>query len=379
MRVIWKMTTQSNRMIRHTFFTLLLVSVGTAVMAQSNYKEGSNSLARYMQSHDIKELESAKKFTDAAYKTRRDSSNAKNNILRAMIYSSLAYADSTRKIKSDKDHILVTEDAIKQLRRKDRDKFSSELNYVTQNLTAAYIFKANKELSEKKYNEAYQSYLEVNNLGANSDAVIYNLAQLASQAGKLDEAIGYQTQVIKNTDASAEKYLELADLYKRKKDMQSYLTTLESARTKFVDNKQILFQLIEIYGQNKSYAAIVPIIDQALLLEPENEELLYLAGYANENEGNIGRAKVYYQRLNELDNDNYGSNLALGLIFLNDFLKDKTNMEAQYNAQNYLLRANEIKPHDVSALKGLAMFYESAGDDSQLDRVNFLLNQLSNK
>jgi tetratricopeptide (TPR) repeat protein len=332
-----------------------------------------------MQSGEVKELESAKKFTDAAYKTRRDSSNTRNNVLRAMIYSSLAYADSTRKIKSDRDHILVAKDAVAKLRRKDLERYESELNYITQNLTAAYIFKANRELADKKYEEAYQSYLEVNKLGTNTEAVIYNLAQLANQAGKLDDAIGYQKQIIENTDADAEKYLELADLYKRKKDMQSYLTTLENARTKFVDDKQILFQLIEVYAQNKSYSAIVPIVDQALQLEPENEDLVYLAGYSNENEGNIGRAKTYYQRLCELDNDNYSANLALGLIFLDEFLKDTNNMEAQYNAQNYLLRANEIKPHDVSALKGLALFYKTSGDESQLDRVNFLLNQLSNK
>lgn len=366
-------------MIKKTFLGLLLLSIGTAAFGQSNYKEGSNSLARYMQSNDVKDLEAAKKFTDAAYKTRRDSSSTRNNVLRAMIYSSLAYADSTRKIKADKDHILVAKDAVARLRPKDKDSYSNELNYVKQNLTAAYIYKANQELAAEKFEDAYQSYLEVNKLGTNTTAVINNLAQLASRAGKLEEAITYQKQVIAETDADAEKYLELADLHKRKNDLQAYLTTLETARSKFLNNKQILFQLIEIYADNKSYSAIVPIIDQALQMDPESTNLLYLAGYANENEGNTSRAKTYYQRLNEIDNNNYSANLALGLIFLNEFLNDSDNMEAQYNAHNYLLRANEIKPHDVSALKGLAMFYKTAGDESQLDRVNFLLNQISNK
>lgn len=366
-------------MIKKTFLGVLLLSMGTAAIGQSNYKEGSNSLARYMQSNHVKDLEAAKKFTDAGYKTRRDSSSTRNNVLRAMIYSSLAYADSTRKIKSDKDHILVAKDAVTKLRPKDKESYSNELNYVTQNLTAAYIYKANQELAAQKFEDAYQSYLEINKLGTNTPAVIYNLAQLASRAGKLDEAITYQKQIVADTDVNAEQYLELADLYKRKNDMQAYLSTLETARSKYLDNKQILFQLIEIYGENKSYAAIVPIVDQALQMEPENTSLLYLAGYANENEGNTGRAKTYYQRLNEIDNNNYSANLALGLIFLNDFLKDSDDMESQYNAHNYLLRANEIKPHDISALKGLAMFYKTAGDDSQLDRVNFLLNQISNK
>ena len=364
--------------MKNILFSLLLVGIGTAAVGQSNYKEASNSLARYMQSGDVKQLETAKKFTDAAYKTRRDSSSSRNNLLRAMIYSSLAYADSTRKIKSDKDPILVAKEADARIRERDREKFSNEINYIHQNLIAAYIYKANKEIVEKKYADAYQSYLEVENLGNSTADVVYNLALLSSQAGKTDKSIGYYTTLIKETDASAAKYLELAELYKTKKDMQQYLSTLESARTKFPKNKQILFHLIEIYNLNKSYAAITPIIDEAVAYEPTNIDLIYLAGYANENIGNIDRAISYYQKIITLDSNNYSANLALGLIFLNNFLKNTHDLKDQYNAQNYLLKANEIKPYDISALKGLAMYYKTAGDESQLDRVNLLLNQLSN-
>src|SRR5690606_20233825 len=139
-----------------------------------------------------------------------------------------------------------------------------------------------------------------------------------------------------------------------------------------------LFQLVEIYNINKSYAAITPIIDEAIAYEPTNIDLIYLAGFANENQGNIDRAKTYYQKIIALDINNYSANLALELIFLNEFLKNSNDLENQYNAQNYLLKANEIKPYDISALKGLAMYYKTSGDESQLDRVNLLLNQLSN-
>lgn len=364
--------------MKNIIFSLLLLGIGTTVVGQSNYKEASNSLARYMQSSDVKHLESAKKFIDAGYKTRRDSSNSRNNVLRAMIYSSLAYADSTRKIKSDKDPILVAKEAEARIRPRDRERHETEINYIHQNLIAAYIYKANKEIVEKKYADAYQSYLEVEKLGTNTEDVIYNLALLASQAGKTKEAISYYSKLIKDTEADANKYLELAELYKKNKEEQQYLSILETARTKFPQNKQILFQLIEIYNANKSYGAITPMVDEAIAYEPDNIDLIYLAGYANENTGNMGQAKKYYQRIIQLDSNNYSANLALGLIFLNDFLKNINNLEDQYSAQSYLLKANEIKPYDIGALKGLALYYKTVGDDSQLDRVNLLLNQLSN-
>lgn len=354
---------------------LLILGIGT-VGAQSNYKESSNSFARYMKTSDIKELESAKKFIDAGYTLRRDSTNSRNNILRAMVYSSLAYADSTRKIKSHKDPIDIARDAVNRLRPRDKDKFSNEINYINQNLIAAYIYKANTEVNDKKFAEAYQSYIEVNKLGNDSEDIIYNLALLATRAGKSKEAIVYYKQIIKDADAT--KYLELAEIYKKDNDLQSYLSTLEEARNKFLDNKQVLFKLIEIYNINKSFSAITPIVDEAIAYEPNNIKLIYLAGYANESVGNIEASKVYYKKVIELDDNNYNANLALGLIYLNDFLKDSNNLEVHYNAQNYLLKANEIKPYDISALKGLALYYKTSGDEDQLDRVNLLLNQLLN-
>ncbi|MBL1407331.1 tetratricopeptide repeat protein [Sphingobacterium faecale] len=358
--------------------SLLLVTLSTTVVAQSNYKEGSNSFARYTQTGDMKQLESAKKFSDATFASKKDSLSSKNNMLRALVYSSLAYADSTRKVKTDRDPIDITLSTIGKLKPKDRNNYESELNYVTQNLTAAYIYKANKAIQGKDYEKAYNSFLKVEQLGAKSEDVLNNLALLAAQAGKTDEAIGYYNQIIQSTDADAGKYLALATLYELKKDQSLYLQTIQAARNKFQDNKKILFLLIQNYAVAQRYAAITPIIDEAIKYEPENTELLYLAGFANESEGNVSLAKKYYAKVIDLDENNYDANLAMGLIFLNQFLKDKNNLEAQYSAQEYLLKANGIQPYAINALKGLAMYYEAADDLDQLDRVNVLLNQLSN-
>jgi len=170
----------------------------------------------------------------------------------------------------------------------------------------------------------------------------------------------------------------LADVYRKLGDENSLLNTLETARGKFKGNKTVLLNLIQEFAHNNNYEAIVPIIDEAIKYEPENVDLNYLAGYANETMGRVAVAKRYYQKTLQLNPNNYEANLALGLIFLGDFLKDGNNTEAQYYSQNLLLKANEIRPYDVNALKSLSMYYEKSGDLAQLDRVNLLLNQLSN-
>lgn len=359
--------------------SIVLLSFSLTVEAQSNLKESSNSFARYTHTGDIKELESAKKFIDDAYKTRRDTMSSKNNILRALVYSSIAYADSTQKIKTPEDPIYITKRAVAKIKVRDKDNFESEFNYINQNLAAAYIYRANKSIAKKEYDKAYESFLEVDKLGNKSKDVTNNLALLASQAGKIDEAIIYYNTIIKDSDAEVSKYLALAKLYKEKGENQLYLNTLQDARVKFEDNKEVLFLLLQTFAENKFYSAIVVVIDEALKYEPENIDLYYLGGYSNESTNNIQAAKKYYEQVLNLNENNFDASLALGLIYLNEFLKNpKENFEAQYNAQDYLLKANGIKPYAINALKGLALFYETSEDEDQLDRVNLLLNQLSN-
>lgn len=360
------------------FASLVLLSLGLTVEAQSNYKESSNSFARYTHSGDIKQLESAKKFIDEAYKTKRDTINPKNNILRALIYSSIAYADSTQKIKTPQDPIIITNNALAKIKPRNRDNYESEINYINQNLSAAYIYRANKNIEKKEYEKAYNNFLEVDKLGDKSEDITNNLALLAAKAGKTDDAIRYYNSLISDTDADVSKYLALAKLYKDKGEKQLYLNTLQAGRKKFDNNKEILFLLIQVLSENKSYSSIVPIIDEAIKFEPNNIELYYLAGYANESTNHVAAAIKYYDKVLELDENNFDANLALGLIYLNDFLKDKNNLEAQYKAQDYLLMANSVRPYAVNALKGLALYYETTEDEDQLDRVKVLLNQLSN-
>lgn len=346
------------------------------IFAQSNYREASNNFALYTQTGELKHLQSAQKFVDAGYKTRRDSSNRSMNVLRAMVLSSIAYADSARTIKLNKDAVELTYTTLKRLKPRDRQIFESEIAYINQNLAAAHIFRANKALEKDEYDKAYKEFLQVQQLQAGNEDVQYNLALLAAQSGNTSVAIESYKKVIASNRKTAIQFLELSDLYKSTGRQGEMLKTLEAGRVAFPESKEILFQLIEAYTQNKNYAAIVPIIDEALKYEPENIGLNYLAGYSNEELGHTDKAKSYYEKSIQLDQNNYESNLALGLLYLNDFLRNGNNQEAQYNAQGYLLKANEIKPYAVNALKSLALYYQNTGENTQLDRVNILLNRL---
>ena len=360
------------------FICFVLLFGVAETSAQSNYKEGTNSFARYTQSGDIKHLESAKKFIDETYKNRRDANSARVNVLRAMIYSAMAYADSTRTLKNPSDPIDITYESLSKIKRRELENYPSEVSYVKQNLASSHLYNAKKALDKQDYAAAYDSYLKVRDLHIKEYDVTYNLAILAAQTGQYAAASAYYNNLLKRGDSPVEYYLQLADVHKKNGDNQAVLNILQVARTKFPENKEVLMNLIQLFAQNNEYKAIAPIIEEAINHEPDNIELNYLAGYANENVGNTDIAKRYYGKVLELDPNNYEANLALGLIYLSTFLQDSEDVESQYQAQNLLLKANEIRPYDINALKSLSLYYERSGDLAQLDRVKLLLNQLSN-
>jgi len=348
----------------------------TAV-AQSAYKESSNSFARYTQSGDMKNLQEAKKQIDKAYKTKRDSASTRVNIMRALIYSSLAYIDSNRTVGYDKDPIDETYHSLELINAKN-NYYGSEIRYVKQNLKAALIHQANKALNENEFDQAYSSFSRVHKLMPNNSEVLNNLALMAFQADKYEESIEYYKQILNAEWASPEHYQQLAEIYKRSENLQEQINVLEEGSQRFPDSKALIFELVDLYAKNKIYGALINRIDKALNFEPENIDLLYLAGFANQKQKNTEKAQRYYEQIISLDQNNYEANLALGLIALNKYLKDEEDYETQYEAQDYLLKANEIRPYEVNALRSLALYYEKSGDEVQLDRVNLLLNQLTN-
>ncbi|WP_293886442.1 MULTISPECIES: tetratricopeptide repeat protein [unclassified Sphingobacterium] len=366
--------------MKNLLISFLISASSLTVVAQSNLKEGSNSFALYTKTGEFKNLENARKFADAAFQSRKDSASVNNNLLRALVYSSLAVADSTRKQQYKMDPIDISIKSLKLLdQKKARRNFPAEMDYIRQNLAGAISYQAGIALKDGKFDKAYKAYLRIDSLGFKNNDLKYNLAVLSGKNKDYMNSIKYYNELIKSEQPKPNYFLELAHIYSLGGTKQDVLNVLEKGHVAFPENKQILFRLIDVYSANHSYDAILNVIADAIRLEPENVELNYIAGYSYENANDIKKAKEYYNNVLRLDPNNYESNLALGLINLETLLKEPTNQDIQELTIEYLLKANEIKPYDVNALKALAKYYTLIDDASQLDRVNLLLNQLTVK
>lgn len=358
---------------------IVLALTTSAVFAQSNLKEGNNNFALYTKSNEFKYLEAARKFADEAFKTRRDSLSFRNLLLRGLVYSTLAVVDSNRAQKYAADPADIAAGVLRRLTARPFGyEHEAEINYIKRSLAKAYLIKANRAVAAANYQEAFHQYRKVDSIGGTAINVKHNLAVLSAKIGSDEDAISRYHSFIKNRDTSSPSYiLELAELYQKKGNQREVLNTLLTGREQFPGDKEILFTLINVYLDAEAYSAIVPIIDEAISHEPENVNLNYIAGYANEMEGNHAVAKKFYEKVISLDANNFEGNLELGLMYLREYVAKPENEVAQNKAQEYLLKANQIKPSEVNTLKSLAVLYDQSGDIIQLERVNNILNQLT--
>ncbi len=378
MRTTTQQTVNRKHNGRTAFFLVVFVFGTLPVFAQSNLKEGNNNFALYSKTKDFKYLEAARKFSDEAFKTKRDSTSYRNILLRGLVYSTLAVVDSNRTQKYPADPTDITLRALRRLtNRQSNYDNETEINYIKRTLANAYLIKANRAVAKANYEEAFHQYHKVDSISGSTIDVKHNLAVLSTRIGSDDALKRYENFTRQRETSSPAYILELAELYRKKGDNRSMLNTLLKGREQFPGNKTILFTLINVYSANEAYSAIVPLADEAVAHEPENVKLNYIAGFANEMEGNTEAAKRFYEKVISLDANNFEGNLELGLLYLREYVANPADSTKQNKAQEYLLKANQIQPSEVNTLKSLAVLYDQSGDVIQLERVNNILNQLT--
>ncbi|HEY0897425.1 MAG TPA: TRAFs-binding domain-containing protein [Sphingobacteriaceae bacterium] len=355
----------------------MLTSSVSSSWAQSLIKEATNSFARYGKTQDAAELVKAREQVDKAYSTRKDSLGYRNNLVRAMIYSTLAATDSLRNYKYSKDPIEETTYSMSRIAsQKYLDEHESEVAYIDNQLARAYLFNANRALSDSRFYEAFTGYRKVNELSPGDASVIHNLAVISEKLGYKEEALDYFGQLIEAKPGMPDYYLTMADLYTDLHQAGKMSEILLLGHRRFPENRDLLFKLLNTYADNQDYQAVVSIVDDALKLDADNLSLNYLAGFSYDFLGNQAKAQSFYKKMLEIDPNSYDGNYALGLLFLNSYLRNTKDESQLFLAKRYLSKANEIDPNDIKGLRALVVLYKQSGDMMQLQKLNSKLNEL---
>lgn len=355
---------------------LFCLAANVAASAQSMIKEAMNSYAMFTNSGNVGDLENARKQIDEAYATRKDSAAYRNNLVRSLIYSTLAFVDSTRKFSYKNDPIAEAQFSLKKLADpKLNEENEQELAHVNKQLSQAYLVQANKQLALENYEEALKAYSKVDSMEVDDVNITYNMAILNEKLGNAEKAIELYEKLLADKP-KPEYYMILANLYEADGNDNEMLRILQSGRQKYPEYRDLVFKEINTYIADQNYTAVTTVIADALKFDETDADLNYLAGFSYEMTGDDRKAEQYYTKILEIDPANYEANYALGLLNLQAYLSKKGDQEKMNAARKFLEKANEIKPYEMKLLRSLAILYKNNGDTAELENVNNKLNEL---
>ena len=354
-------------------FFLTLATAGAQTLIT---KEAMNSFAQYSSSKDIKKLENARKLIDNGYKTRSDSIAFRNNLIRSLVYSTLARVDSNLKYTYKKDPVDEVLFSMKYVYGSKYEKDSRDrIIYIESQLKQTYLFRANNSFKNRKYADALKYFTILDSIDKTNISISHNLALLCQELGYYQRSVSYYEKLIINRPRP-EYFMVAANLYESLNDESNTIRVLSAGSNAFPNNRDILFKLLNILLNRNEYSEIIKFTGQALKLDENNINLNYLAGFSHEMSGNINKAEEYYKTIININPNNYEANYALGLLYLNLYLKDKKQSGLMYVAKYYLTKANEIDPYELKSLKSLSIFYKHTGETTELQKINNRINQL---
>ncbi|MCF8453556.1 MAG: hypothetical protein K9G42_10155 [Pedobacter sp.] len=356
---------------------LVLVSVNAQTQNQALViKEAMNSFVQYSETKDIKKLENARKLIDNTFKTRSDSAAFRNNLVRSLVYSTLARVDSNLKYTYKKDPL---EETLFSMKRVYGSKFAEDvkdqISYIETQLKLTYLYRANTTFKNRNFTEALKYFSILDTIDKDNISVTHNLALLCQETGNYIRSVGYYEKLIAKKP-KPEYFMVLANLYESLNDEKNTVRVLSEGSRQYPANRDLVFKLLNILLIRNDYQEIIKFTSQALKLDENNINLNYLAGFSHEMTGDVTKAEEYYKVILTINPNNYEANFALGLLYLNLYLKDKEQSGMMYISKYYLNKANEIDPNELKTLTSLSILYKNTGEKTELQKINNRINQL---
>ena len=211
-------------------------------------------------------------------------------------------------------------------------------------------------------------------VGVTDTGMYYNAGLAAMNSRQYPEAIKYFEKCAEMQYLGITPYFQISQSYLEMGDTLKAESMLKSLEEKFKGDKDVTLQLIDLYikaGKNDEALSYLKI---AKADDPENYSLFFAEGIIYLNQFKYDESIADLTKSIELKSDLFDSQYGLAAAYINKasdmFLKANDIMDVnKYNAAveeimavfakalPYMEKANELKPDDVFALRGLKELY----------------------
>ena len=211
-------------------------------------------------------------------------------------------------------------------------------------------------------------------VGVTDTGMYYNAGLAAMNSKKFPEAIKYFEKCAEMKYLAVTPYFQISQCYLESGDTLKAEKVLTDLPGKFPGDKNVTLQLIDLYIKAGKNDEALKYLQVAKADDPENYSLYFAEGIIFLNQEKFDQSITDLTRSTELKSDFYESQYGLGAAYINKasamFLKANDIMDVnKYNqaieeamgvfskALPYMEKANQLKPDDVFALRGLKELY----------------------
>lgn len=361
---------------------LLTVVTALPAFSQSEVLKGVvNNLAFYKQNGDLKYLANAKKSIDSLYALTSDSTDLEMNVYRAVVNSSVLYADSTNKLNMPADLINTTAGIIDKVTlQKKAGKFKTDISFSTHCLANAYIRQGFAAIAKSDFLNAEQQFLKARKYAPEFKQINSYLAYTTARQGNLPAAARFYDNLIDAGTLPTEQVQTAAAIYKAVGDTLKAVNLLERAVKASPDDDILLLDQANIYNNKHDYTSLENLLPGLLKTNGNNADIVFVAANCYDRLGKYQKAEPLYLKAIDLNGSAYAPVFNLGVLYLKKSAQQEGSSKetSMAYAENWLQKANEMSPNDKNCLEALRLLYKQSGKTGQLNKIDNKLKQLTN-
>lgn len=282
--------------------------------------------------------------------------------------------------------------------------------YTTYNL---YFLKGANAYSAGNYEEAYINFnkaseanllqIDANPTAALDTGVIFNLGLMAEKTNRTAEAVASYQKLVDMKYGEPYLYSRLSAIYLEAGRQDEALKVLESGRTNFPSDKDIMVAELNYYLAQNKLGELVGKLENAIKLDPKNAELYFVLGTTHgelikldstNGQAHFDAAVKAYDAALELDKERFDINLNAGALFYNTAIEINKRMnvlplekEAEFEklkiernrlyqlALPYFENAHRIDAKNMDCMIALKEIYVRLGQTDKAEAIKQQMGQ----
>lgn len=322
----------------------------------------------------VGDLASAKAAIDTAIVHPKTAEKAKTWFYYGNTYNAIARSEqkSQRNLDPDAGDKAIS-GYFKALSLDKKGKYAKDINAELTILKTLMVNQAIESFNKKGYDFALTKFIKAaeiaEKVGVNDTIAYFYGAVAASQAGKPDEALALYEKCVEVKCCGADVYVAMASIYRNKKDDKALANIIKKGRERYPANAALVLEQLNLQLSSKNYEEAISSIELALSQTPDNKNLHFAMGMAQDFVGNREKAIEAYKQALTLDPNYFEANFNLGALYNNigdEFAEQANKLDYKTQGDNIDKLHEQATIEYEKALPMLEKSYELKADDSQV-------------